>query len=43
VRELTESREDRSRYLGAARRRTADLEQMLLADLEGVELDRDAG
>jgi len=43
VRELTESREDRSRYLGAARRRIADLEQMLLADLEGVELNRDAG
>lgn len=43
VRELTESRDDRSRYLGAARRRIADLEQMLLADLEGAELDRDAG
>jgi CPA2 family monovalent cation:H+ antiporter-2 len=43
VRELTESREDRSRYISVARRRIADLEQMMLADLEGVELDRDAG
>jgi voltage-gated potassium channel Kch len=43
VRELTETREDRSRYISVARRRIADLEQMLLSDLEGAELDRDAG
>ncbi|HEY0015715.1 MAG TPA: monovalent cation:proton antiporter-2 (CPA2) family protein [Longimicrobium sp.] len=43
VRELTESREDRSRYISVARRRITDLEQLLMADLEGAELDRDAG
>jgi monovalent cation:proton antiporter-2 (CPA2) family protein len=36
-------REDRSGYLSAARQRIEELEQLLLADLEEEDLDRDAG
>jgi hypothetical protein len=42
--ELTAAREDRARYLGAARRRIEDLERLLLADLERRDEDgRDSG
>lgn len=43
VRLMREMRGDHAAYLGAARERIADLERILLADLEGGPLDRDAG
>jgi len=43
VRLMAEMRGDRARYINAARERIADLERMLLADLEDQRLDRDAG
>ncbi len=44
LRELTvRRREDRSAYLGAARQRIEELEQLLLADLRDGGVERDAG
>ncbi|MDX1547097.1 MAG: monovalent cation:proton antiporter-2 (CPA2) family protein [Rhodothermales bacterium] len=44
LRALTaERRQDRTRYLNAARQRIEDLERLLLADLEDTGLERDAG
>ena len=43
LRELTESRSDRTVYLSAARQRIEDLERLLLADLSGVDQERDEG
>ncbi|HVE79240.1 MAG TPA: monovalent cation:proton antiporter-2 (CPA2) family protein [Gemmatimonadaceae bacterium] len=44
IRELTQQRGDRDRYLGAARSRIEQLERLLLADLEDRgSLERDAG
>ncbi|MBP1467914.1 cation:proton antiporter [Candidatus Chloroploca sp. M-50] len=41
--ELVAHRDDQAAYLTTARRRIADLEQLLLADLADADLDRDAG
>lgn len=41
--ELVAHRDDQAAYLTNARRRIADLEQLLLADLADADLDRDAG
>jgi monovalent cation:proton antiporter-2 (CPA2) family protein len=43
VRELTERRSDGAVYIDAARARIEELERVLLADLSGPGLDRDAG
>jgi voltage-gated potassium channel Kch len=43
LRELTQRRQDRVEYLNAARQRIAELEQLLLADLEERREDRDIG
>jgi monovalent cation:proton antiporter-2 (CPA2) family protein len=43
VRMMAGLREDRARYIDAARERIADLERSLLADLADTSLDRDAG
>lgn len=43
VRELAAVRHDRKRYLGAARQRIEELEELLLADLEDAGEMRDAG
>lgn len=43
LRELTKRRKDRSLYLSSTRQRIEELEHMLQADLEGVDLARDAG
>lgn len=43
VRELTERRSDGAVYIDAARARIEELERVLLADLSGPGMDRDAG
>ncbi len=43
LRELTARRQDRALYINTARQRIEELEQILLADLKGVGLDRDTG
>jgi CPA2 family monovalent cation:H+ antiporter-2 len=44
IRELAQHRDaDRATYIGAARRRIQELEQMLLADLEAPDTERDRG
>jgi Kef-type K+ transport system membrane component KefB/Trk K+ transport system NAD-binding subunit len=43
LRELPDMKHDQAAYITAARRRIADLEQLLLADLADPQLDRDAG
>jgi monovalent cation:proton antiporter-2 (CPA2) family protein len=43
LRELTERRGDRKVYINAARRRIAELEQQMLADLRDAGFERDAG
>jgi monovalent cation:proton antiporter-2 (CPA2) family protein len=43
LRELTDRRDDRARYLDVARRRIAELERILLTDREDRGLERDLG
>ena len=43
LRELTEQRKDRTRYLKATRQRIEDLERLLQADLNDQGLERDLG
>ena len=43
LQELHKNRKDHTVYLNAVRQRREELEQMLLADLAGAELNRDAG
>jgi monovalent cation:H+ antiporter-2, CPA2 family len=43
LQDLAEARKDRTRYITMAREKIAELERLLLSDLEDRELERDAG